>query len=55
MPRFTHYSPLIRRQLVRVLYHVGEDRRWFASSTEAAKQEAVAPIEHIEQMCETMH
>ena len=21
MPRFTHYSPLIRRELVRVLYH----------------------------------
>ena len=33
----------------------GKDRNWFATGTEEAKREAVPAIEHIEQMCETMH
>ena len=34
---------------------VAGNRGWFASGTEDAKQEAVPAIEHIEQMCQTMH
>ena len=42
--------------IVKVLWKdVGEDRCWFASGKEEAKQEAVAAIEHIEQMCLSIH
>ena len=34
---------------------VAGDRCWFSSGTGDAKQEAVPAIEHIEQMCQTMH
>ena len=42
--------------IVKVVWKdVGEERCWFASGTEKAKQEAVPAIEHIEQMCQSMH
>lgn len=31
------------------------DRCWFSSGTGDAKREAVPAIEHIEQMCQSMH
>jgi len=34
---------------------VAGDRCWFSSGTGDAKREAVPAIEHIEQMCLTMH
>ena len=34
---------------------VAGSRCWFSSGTGDAKREAVSAIEHIEQMCETMH
>ena len=42
--------------IVKVVWKdVAENRCWFATGTEKAKQEAVAAIEHIEQMCQSMH
>ena len=42
--------------MVRVEWKVvGEDRCWFATGTEEAKQEAVPAIQHIEQLAETIH
>ena len=42
--------------IVKVVWKdAGEDRCWFASGTEAAKKKAVPAIEHIEQMCQSMH
>ena len=34
---------------------VWRDGNWFASGSEEAKGEAVAAIEHVEQMCLSMH
>jgi hypothetical protein len=34
---------------------VAGDRCWIANGTGDAKREAVPAIEHIEQMCQTMH
>ena len=34
---------------------VAGNRCWFSSGTDNAKREAVPSIEHIEQMCQTMH
>jgi len=42
--------------LVRVEWlEVAGNRCWFSSGTGDAKREAVPAIEHIEQMCMTMH
>jgi len=38
-----------------VLKDVAGNRCWFSSGTGDAKREAVPAIEHIEQMCMTMH
>lgn len=34
---------------------VADERSWSASGAEKARREAVPAIEHIEQMCQTMH
>jgi len=42
--------------MVKVVWKdVAGERCWFSSGTGHAKREAVPAIEHIEQMCETMH
>jgi len=47
---WTHYG------IVTVIWKgVAGNRSWFAIGTEDAKREAVPAIEHIEQMCQTVH
>ena len=42
--------------IVKVVWKdVAGDRCWFATGADAAKKDAIAAIEHIEQMCESMH
>jgi len=42
--------------MVKVVWKdVAGDRSWFSSGTGDAKREAVPAIEHVEQMCMTMH
>lgn len=42
--------------MVKVVWKdVAGDRCWLSSGTGDAKRDAVPAIEHIEQMCETMH
>ena len=42
--------------MVKVVWRdVAGDQCWFASGTGDAEREAVPAIEHIEQMCQTMH
>jgi len=45
-----------RHGIVRVVWKdVVGNRCWFSSGTRDAKQEAVPAIEHVEQMCQSMH
>jgi len=42
--------------IVRVVWKdVAGNRCWFSSGTGDAKRDAIPAIEHIEQMCQTMH